>query len=120
MSRLEDIHAHMVKGLAKDGETIRGELSAENAHLIHMIMGVSGEVGELLDAIKKSVIYNKPLDMENIVEELGDIEFYLQGLRQGLRINRADTLGANIQKLSVRYPNFSYSDQSAQSRADKA
>jgi NTP pyrophosphatase (non-canonical NTP hydrolase) len=85
-----------------------------------MIMGVSGESGELLDAIKKAVIYNKPLDIENVIEELGDIEFYLEGLRQGLGIDRGETLDANVKKLSVRYEAGSYSDTAAQTRADKA
>jgi NTP pyrophosphatase (non-canonical NTP hydrolase) len=113
-------HPNMVKVLVKPGVTIANEMSGYNAHLIHMIMGVSGEVGELLDAIKKSVIYQKPMDMENIVEEFGDIEFYLEGLRQGLGISRQDTLKANINKLSVRYEGFNYSDTAAQTRADKA
>lgn len=38
-----------------------------------MATGVSGEAGELLDAVKKSVVYKKPLDRENVVEELGDL-----------------------------------------------
>ena len=85
-----------------------------------MMMGISGEAGELLDAIKKHVIYQKPLDRENAIEELGDIEFYLEGLRQGLGISRQETLDANIKKLSVRYAGLQYSDTAAQTRADKA
>lgn len=84
-----------------------------------MTMGISGEAGELLDAIKKGVIYRKPLDRENIIEELGDIEFYLEGLRQQLHISREETLLANINKLSKRYEKLSYSNDAAQTRADK-
>ena len=84
-----------------------------------MAMGVSGESGELLDAIKKATIYRKPIDMDNVIEELGDLEFYMEGLRQGLGITREQTLEANIKKLSVRYASLSYSDQQAQDRADK-
>lgn len=113
-------HQELVAALAKDGETIRSEMTADNAHLIHMIMGMAGEVGELLDAVKKSVIYNKSLDMENVIEELGDIEFYMAGFRDGLEIDRDETLKANITKLKIRYDGMQYSDQSAQNRADKA
>lgn len=84
-----------------------------------MAIGVSGEAGELLDAIKKVVIYNKPIDRENVVEELGDIEFYLEGLRQSLGITREETIAANINKLGKRYEGLKYSDQAAQDRADK-
>lgn len=116
----DSIHADMVNNLVKSGDTIRDEMTGTNAHLIHMIMGVSGEVGELLDAIKKAVVYQKPLDMENVIEELGDIEFYMEGLRQGLGIEREETLIANVKKLGVRYAGFKYSDTAAQTRADKA
>jgi NTP pyrophosphatase (non-canonical NTP hydrolase) len=113
-------HSDMVSVLVKDGDAIVGSLNGKSAHLIHMMMGVSGESGELLDAIKKHVIYNKPLDRDNVVEELGDIEFYLEGLRQGLGISREETLRQNIEKLSVRYEGLQYSDTAAQTRADKA
>jgi NTP pyrophosphatase (non-canonical NTP hydrolase) len=112
-------HAELVKALAKPGEVIASEMTAHNAHLLHMILGASGEVGELLDAIKKSVIYQKELNFENVVEELGDIEFYLEGLRQGLGIARETCLEHNIAKLSVRYASMSYTDTAAKDRTDK-
>lgn len=70
-------HAEMVKVLAKPGETIRQTCTPHQCHMIHMAIGLSGEVGELMDA----VIFD-PLNKENILEELGDIEFYYQGLAQ--------------------------------------
>lgn len=109
----------MVKVLAKSGKLIAAEMTAEDAHLVHMAIGVSGEAGELLDAIKKRVIYRKVLDVSNVVEELGDLEFYMEGIRQGLGITREQCLEANIAKLEVRYNGLKYSDEAAQSRADK-
>lgn len=113
-------HSELVKALAKSGQDIVNTLTPHNAHLLHMAVGVSGEAGELIDAVKKAAIYNKPLDRENVVEELGDIEFYLEGLRAELGITREETVEHNIQKLSKRYASLSYSDQQAQQRADKA
>lgn len=112
-------YADMVAKLAKPGYAIQDSLSPQKCHMIHMAVGISGEAGELLDAIKKAVIYNKPIDIENVIEELGDLEFYLEGLRQGLGITREETLATNIRKLSVRYKMLTYSDQQAQDRADK-
>lgn len=109
----------MVSALAKDGDEIVQELTPNQAHNLHMAVGISGESGELLDAIKKYVIYNKDLDIENVVEELGDLEFYMEGLRQGLDITREETITANIKKLGVRYSGGVYSDVDAQVRADK-
>ena len=124
MSNLNLEHSAMVRALAKSGETIRKELTASDAHIVHMAMGISGEAGELLDAIKKNVVYRKILDRNNVIEELGDLEFYMEGLRQGLGITRDETLDQNLYKLSTgpkaRYKGGRYSDEAAKERADKA
>lgn len=112
-------HSDLVKALVKPGELICSELSPSDANLIHMAIGVSGEAGELLDAIKKHTIYRKPIDKENVIEELGDLEFYMEGLRQELGISREETLEGNITKLSKRYEKLTFSNQAAQDRADK-
>lgn len=72
----------MVTALVKDPKQILGELTPGDCNLIHMAVGIAGEAGELLDQVKKATIYRKPLDRENVVEELGDLEFYMEGLRQ--------------------------------------
>lgn len=112
-------YGEMVKTLAKPGAVIVESMTADDAHLMHMAIGVCGESGELMDAIKKRVIYRKDLDRENVIEELGDLEFYMEGLRQGLDITRQECLDANIKKLGKRYMDFLYSDQSAIKRVDK-
>lgn len=112
-------HQDLVQAIVKPGEAIIESLSPEKAHLLHMAIGIAGEAGELLDAVKKHVIYNKPLDRENAIEELGDLEFYMEGFRASAKITREQTLDANITKLSKRYPSLSYSDEAAQLRADK-
>jgi len=109
-----------VATLNKPGEDVRAALTAEQANLWHMGTGVAGEAGELLDAIKAHVVYQKPLDMTNVIEELGDLEFFMQGIRTALGISRETTLGANKAKLAKRYAGLVYSDKAAQDRADKA
>ena len=109
----------MVRALVKPGETILAEITPEQAHLMHMLLGLAGEVGELVDAIKKWIIYRKPLDSTNLIEEMGDIEFYLEGIRQVFKMDRTTICATNIAKLSDRYKKLVYSDQAAQNRADK-
>lgn len=109
----------MTLALAKDGQDIINDLTPEKADLLHMAVGVSGEAGELLDAVKKAVIYNKEMDLENIIEELGDLEFYMSKIRQIVGITREEILQRNIDKLSVRYAKGKYSNDQAQERADK-
>jgi NTP pyrophosphatase (non-canonical NTP hydrolase) len=117
---IEQEHHLLVKRLAKPGPEIAQDFLRDpgKAHLMHMIVGIMGEAGELLDTVKKHCIYNKPLDVTNIEEELGDLEFYTRGLRDALGIERDYTLRMNIAKLNTRYPE-GYTDRAAQKRADK-
>lgn len=109
----------MVKTLAKPGDDVITGLTPMSAHLLHMAVGISGEAGELLDAVKKAAIYCRTLDLTNVIEELGDLEFYMEGLRQRLGITREETITGNITKLGKRYEGMKYSDKAAQDRADK-
>lgn len=109
----------MVSALIKPGISILHQITPEKLALLHSAMGIAGEAGEIVDAIKKNAIYNKPLDFENLLEELGDMEFYLEDLRQQLGVTREEILRRNQEKLSVRYHKGTYSDQQAQQRADK-
>lgn len=107
--------------LSKPGSQIALDLEQNPAacHLLHMAVGVSGEAGELLDVVKKAVIYQKPLDRENVVEELGDLRFYMAGLMNALGISEQELLYATNKKLAKRYASGSYSNEQAQERADK-
>lgn len=116
---LTNEHTQLVKDLKKPALAIYDTITPHSLDLIHMIMGICGEAGELLDAVKKAAIYNKPIDITNIKEELGDLEFYMEGLRQILGISRQEVLEANITKLRIRYGQ-KYSDKAAQERVDKA
>ena len=84
-----------------------------------MAVGIAGESIELLESIFKTFTADSDKDMVNLVEELGDLEFFMEGFRKCLGIKRLDTLSANIDKLSKRYATGSYSNKQAQDRADK-
>ena len=110
----------MTLALAKDGADIVKNLTPEQASLWHMATGIGGEAGEIEDVIKKHVIYQKPLDVENVKEELGDLLFYMSNLMQSVGLSFKEVLQHNIDKLSVRYSSGKYSNAQAQERADKA
>ena len=86
--------------------------------LMHAAVGIAGEAGEILDNVKKTWVYNKPLDVENIREELGDLEFYMEALRNLAGLTREECVRHNTSKLVIRYPN-GYTDKAAIERADK-
>lgn len=117
MSKID--YDEMVATLVKPGKDIKATLTDNDCHALHMAVGISGEAGELLDAVKRAVIYRKPLDRENVIEEIGDLLFYITGLCQGYGITIDECKEANIQKLSVRYNGLKYSDNAAIARADK-
>jgi hypothetical protein len=75
---------------------VDSSITPEQADLWHMAIGLSGEAGEILDACKKYAIYCKPLDRDNLKEELGDLFFYREGMRQNSYIKVSeDRLGCS-------------------------
>jgi len=98
--------------------------------LNHAALGVCGEAGELADAIKKHVHYGMRMTdvvkgtnqtlLENLIEELGDLQFYIQAVQNLFNIPDQVIYQANADKLSKRYAGLKYTDAAAQLRADKA
>jgi hypothetical protein len=67
-------HPQLVAALAKPGAAILASLDPAKVHLLHMAYCLLPEIGELAGAVNP----------EDVLEEHGDIEFYLEGLYQGL------------------------------------
>lgn len=72
--------------------------------ILHGAMGCCTEAGELLDAVKKNVIYGKNLDTTNIVEELGDMSWYMSIILDDIGISWEEIWHLNIKKLRKRFP----------------
>ena len=89
-----------------------------NLELTHASFGIMSEAGEFADALKKHIIYDKPLDVTNLKEELGDLLWYIALAHSALGINMEDTMQANIAKLKVRYPG-KFTTGHASERLDK-
>lgn len=96
-------HSKMVKKLTKTGSEIFKSLTPGKCNLWHHASCISSEAGELFNEVKQYIIYEEKLDRINVIKELGDIEFYLEGIRQELGINREVTLRVNMLKLKKRY-----------------
>ena len=89
-----------------------------NSFLLHMILGIVTEAGELADAVKHVVGYNQMLDQKNVKEEMGDLLFYMQGVCNfyGWEIN--ELMVENMEKLNERYPS-GWTQKDAIDRKDK-
>lgn len=71
---------------------------------VHMLFGMSTEVGELHDIFKKTIAYKKPLDKAHIKEELGDLMWYIINFCTINNFDLEAILDTNISKLKTRYP----------------
>lgn len=86
--------------------------------LLHGSLGLCTEAGEIGTTIKAFAFYNKPLDNENLVEELGDALWFLARVASAAGLSLSSCASQNIQKLQARYPE-AYSDEDAIERKDK-
>lgn len=109
------------EGLRQSYGLERSEPSLNASMIGHRVLaqGVAVVCCDLLDVVKKEVVYNKPSDLAAVRDCLATFEAKLAALRDILRITREETIDANIAKLGVRYKGFQYSDTAAQVRADK-
>lgn len=116
---LDQQFTKMVIKLVKDPSEIADQLTTFDVDLLHAILGIASEAGEMLDNVKKRIIYRKTLDIQNLKEELGDLEFYMEQLRQIINVTREETLKLNMEKLALRYKDYNYSNEQAIARKDK-
>jgi len=94
--------------LANEAKNFDDQLDAlENVYMLRILhagLGLTTEVGELMDNIKKHLIYGKPFDVINAKEEAGDILWYLAVYCNALGMTNFDeAMNLNIQKLKARY-----------------
>lgn len=71
---------------------------------LHMLMGLTTEVGELTDVFKKNLAYGKEIDWVNVGEEVADVMWYLINFCDVTGINLEKELDKNIKKLEARFP----------------
>ena len=83
--------------------TINPELSPKE-QLLNGLMGLCGESGEAIDIMKKHLAQKHDLDKEHLVNELGDVAWYLAVSSYFLGCDLETIMERNIEKLRKRYP----------------
>lgn len=78
--------------------------SVDIGGIFNACLGLSGEVGEFNDMIKKWVFHEKELDMEHAKKEAGDILWYVVMLCESFGWNIDEIMQMNVDKLKARYP----------------
>lgn len=95
-----------VKDRLQDDRTVR---------ILHASIGLSTESAELVDALKKHLMYGKPLDIVNLKEEAADCMWYLALLADAVGFTFEEVMETNIAKLKARYGD-KFSENSAVNR----
>ena len=67
-------------------------------------LGLAGECGEVCDIVKKALVQGHALDRAGLIEEAGDVLWYLAELAAGLGVSLEDMAVQNVMKLRRRYP----------------
>lgn len=104
LEKLNDYQAEAAKTIPANFD---GKTMIDNA-----VYGLCGEVGELVDRLKKVKFQGHPEDKEHLIFELGDILWYVAEMATGAGISLQDVASQNIWKLRQRYGEKFDSDKS--------
>lgn len=80
------------------------------------VMGLNGEAGECIDIVKKWSYQGHPLDEEQMIEELGDVLWYIAETAEGIGYSMEEIAVNNIEKLKKRYPE-GFSEEKSMNRS---
>jgi NTP pyrophosphatase (non-canonical NTP hydrolase) len=83
----------------------------EMSRLLTAGVGLSGEVGEFNEIIKKIMFQEKTFDdatHEHMKRELGDIMWYVAQACLALKLSLVDVINSNKEKLSKRFPQHEF------------
>lgn len=97
--------------------SLRDDLPYE-AMCSNMCMGLAGEIGEVVDIMKKHIYQGKELDITDVIEEVGDVLWYIANFCNVNNITMDECMESNIKKLRKRFPN-GFTIKDANERKDK-
>lgn len=72
--------------------------------VLNGVMGLNGEAGECIDHVKKAMFQGHAMSADKLVDELGDVLWYIAQTATGLGIDMQEIAEHNIAKLRARYP----------------
>jgi NTP pyrophosphatase (non-canonical NTP hydrolase) len=74
------------------------------ARLLHGMIGICTEAGELQDMMKRHLFYGKALDHTNVMEECFDVLWYIALCLDASGYTLEQAMERGIAKLRARYP----------------
>jgi NTP pyrophosphatase (non-canonical NTP hydrolase) len=94
-------------------------LGPEAMRLDNAARGLAGDAGEVSSAVMKFIEYGRPLDVNNVVEEVGDCLWRLAQICATIGVPLEECMEANLRKLQARYPDR-YTDEASANRDKEA
>jgi NTP pyrophosphatase (non-canonical NTP hydrolase) len=95
---LEEVTERIVQHEPQQPET----LSSIDPRIAHAIIGMATEAVELLEALHEAIIFQQPIDKVNLLEELGDLNWYHAIAVDALEGDWELILETNLKKLEAR------------------
>jgi NTP pyrophosphatase (non-canonical NTP hydrolase) len=99
------------------------EITQPLMEFFHALLGLYTEVGEIAETLLAAAKDGKQLDIVNLVEEGGDVNWYnaklLDAIQKYCSVTPDSVLDINVAKLKLRYPD-KFSEKDALERKDKA
>lgn len=71
--------------------------------LLNGVLGLAGESGECCDIVKKNRFQGHELNKEQLLEEIGDVLWYISETASGLGVQLEDVAKYNLDKLHKRF-----------------
>lgn len=91
-------------------------INPEADNLINAAFGLIGECGEIVDHIKKIRFQGHEMPHAELVNEAGDVLWYLNLLAHELGVPLSEIAAQNISKLAARYPAGKFDPHASQHR----
>jgi NTP pyrophosphatase (non-canonical NTP hydrolase) len=88
------------------------EYDTELDMMLNGLMGLNGEAGECIDILKKYMYQGHKFDKEKMLDELGDVLWYISLSAQAIGKTLDEVAIHNIEKLEKRFPEGFSSDKS--------
>ena len=91
--------------------TSRKDMSNEK-HLMNAMLGLSGEVGECCDLVKKHYYQDGRAIREKLLDELSDVMWYVAEAASAMGWDLNEVARHNVNKFKARYPDGFEADRS--------
>lgn len=88
-----------------EAEKTRANYDDKGLRLVVAALGLAGEAGEFCDLVKKINGQGHELNRDKLLNELGDILWYVADAASCLGVELGEVAVGNINKLRKRYPN---------------